>query len=38
MNARYIDGRIIYSGDQIVLGGNDQYVAMCHRCYMKGVI
>lgn len=38
MNARYVDGRVIYDGDQIVLGGNDCYIAMCHRCYMKGIV
>lgn len=38
MNARYVDGKIIYHGDQIELGGNDRYIAMCHRCYMKGIV
>lgn len=34
VNAR-IDGngRIITSGDQVFLGGNDSYVAMCHKCW-----
>lgn len=34
VNAR-IDGsgRIVTSGSQILLGGNDSYVAMCHRCW-----
>ena len=38
VNAR-IDGtgRIITHGDQVLLGGNDSYVAMCHRCW-KGKI
>ncbi|MBQ3912636.1 MAG: thymidine kinase [Lachnospiraceae bacterium] len=38
MNARYRDGKIIYDGEQILIGADDQYVAMCHRCYMKGVV
>ena len=24
-------------GGQILLGGNDSYVAMCHRCWMKKI-
>lgn len=27
------DGRIITQGDQVFLGGNDRYTAMCHRCW-----
>ena len=26
------EGRVVTSGSQIMLGGNDSYVAMCHRC------
>ena len=29
------DGRVITDGEQVVLGGNESYVAMCHKCYMK---
>ena len=38
VNAR-IDGtgHIVTEGDQVVLGGNDSYIAMCHRCYVKGI-
>ena len=38
VNAR-IDGsgRIVTSGGQILLGGNDSYVAMCHRCWKKQI-
>ena len=34
VNAR-IDpaGRIITQGDQVFLGGNDSYIAMCHKCW-----
>lgn len=34
VNAR-IDaaGHIITQGDQVFLGGNDSYVAMCHKCW-----
>ena len=38
VNAR-IDGagHIITEGAQVVLGGNDSYIAMCHRCYIRGI-
>lgn len=38
VNAR-IDssGHIITHGAQVVLGGNDSYIAMCHRCYIRGI-
>ena len=25
-------------GEQVVVGGNESYMALCHRCYKKGVI
>lgn len=31
------DGRIITRGGQILIGGNDSYVAMCHSCWMEAV-
>ena len=31
------DGFIVTEGAQVVLGGNDSYIAMCHRCYIKGI-
>ena len=38
VNAR-IDsqGHIITEGEQVVLGGNDSYIAMCHKCYIRGI-
>ena len=38
VNAR-IDstGHIVTEGAQGVLGGNDSYIAMCHKCYIKGI-
>ena len=30
-------GKIITAGRQVVLGGNDRYVAMCHRCFKRKV-
>lgn len=38
VNARIDDdGRIITQGDQVFLGGNDRYVAMCHKCWSDKV-
>ena len=38
VNAR-IDstGHIVTEGAQVFLGGNDSYIAMCHRCYVNGI-
>lgn len=36
VNARMDEnGKIIYEGEQICLGGNDRYVAMCIKCWLK---
>ena len=37
VNARINDGYIVTEGAQVVLGGNDCYIAMCHRCYIQGI-
>lgn len=38
VNARIDEnGRIVTEGDQICIGGNDRYVAMCRRCYLKRI-
>ena len=38
VNARIdADGYIVTEGDQLLLGGNDRYTAMCHRCWTKGI-
>ena len=38
INAR-IDstGHIVTQGAQVLLVGNDSYIAMCHRCYVQGI-
>jgi len=38
VNAR-IDGNgnIVTRGTQVMLGGNDSYVAMCHKCWMEKI-
>lgn len=38
VNARIdADGRVITQGEQVMLGGNDSYVAMCHKCWAKKI-
>ena len=38
VNARLTpDGRVVTEGEQVFLGGNDAYVAMCHRCWKKKI-
>lgn len=38
VNAR-IDGqgRVITRGSQVCLGGNDRYIAMCHKCWVERI-
>ena len=38
VNAR-VDGEgyVITEGAQVVLGGNDCYIAMCHRCWQRAI-
>ncbi len=35
-NARLLNGRVVKSGEQIVLGGNESYVALCRKHWAKG--
>ena len=38
INARIdAEGFIVTEGAQVVLGGNDSYIAMCHKCYVHGI-
>ena len=38
VNARIDEkGRIVTQGGQILLGGNDSYVAMCHQCWKRKI-
>jgi len=38
VNARIdSEGHIVTEGAQVVLGGNDSYIAICHRCYTRGI-
>jgi thymidine kinase len=35
-NARVQDGRVVKEGEQILLGGNEQYVSLCRRHWQRG--
>lgn len=35
INARIIDGKITTSGEQIFIGGNESYKAMCYSCWNR---
>ena len=37
-NARVIGGQVAREGDQIVLGGNESYVALCRRHWKSGTL
>ena len=31
------EGNVVTDGDQVLLGGNDLYVAMCHKCWVDKI-
>ena len=38
VNARIdTEGRIVTEGSQVMLGGNDSYIAMCHKCWKEKI-
>lgn len=38
VNARLDEnGRVLTDGEQVKLGGNESYIAMCHRCWKKQI-
>ena len=32
------EGYVVTEGDQVLLGGNDSYIAMCHKCYQDYIL
>ena len=38
INAKYSNDKIIYSGNQIDIGGEEKYITLCHRCWVSGKI
>lgn len=38
VNARIDEkGNVVTQGGQILIGGNDSYIAMCHKCWKKAI-
>ncbi len=38
VNARIgADGKVATSGEQLMLGGNESYIAMCHKCWRERI-
>ena len=35
MNLRLNGGKPVYEGEQVLIGGNDSYLAVCRGCYYK---
>lgn len=35
VNARLVNGKIVTDGDEISIGGDEQYESMCYTCYCK---
>ena len=36
VNARFDEqGKVLFSGSQILIGGNDRYEAMCRKCWLR---
>ena len=38
INARHRDNKIVYQGEIIDIGGEDKYITLCHKCWVKGTI
>ena len=36
MNARIVNGKIVKNGEQIQVGGNESYIALCRKCWKDG--
>lgn len=37
INARLVNGKIVTEGEQVVLGGDETYQAMCFECYCRKI-
>jgi thymidine kinase len=33
MVLRVVDGKPVYTGEQVLIGGNDNYIPVCRKCY-----
>jgi thymidine kinase len=36
INARIVDGKVAYEGEQVMVGGNESYKALCGEHYLSG--
>lgn len=37
VNARFINGKVTIEGDQVEIGGDDKYKALCWKCWQKAL-
>jgi len=37
-NARIVDGKVVYTGEQIFIGGNESYIPLCRKHYKQGKV
>lgn len=37
-NARVIDGKIVRTGEQLLMGGNDKYISLCRKHFLSGEV
>ena len=35
VNARFVDGKLVTDGEEIMLGGDESYKALCYNCYIE---
>ncbi len=38
VNARIFNGEVVYSGEQVLIGGNDCYISLCRKHWKEGKI
>ena len=38
MNTRLLDGKAVYEGEQIQIGGNESYISLCRRHWKEGKV
>lgn len=38
MNARLVDGKVVHQGEQIQIGGNESYIALCRDHFLAGEV
>ena len=37
VNARFVNGKVVTEGEQVMLGGNESYKAMCYKCWKNAM-